>query len=386
MASIKLHDIKTFDVTDYGARGNGSTDDSAAFQAAFNAAIAIGGKVIIPLPDVYYNLGSTINVLPGAPNQLYVDVDAHGWNMITGGPTIKYSGAINQPVFKIVGLKQSIWTGLKVGFTAGRSGCQAYDIDTTVAAGSTSFVTFKNCHVDLVGVNCVGWRTGHISGGGADISNYQWENCIVYGDNSSAGQIAYHNEGVNCLSQTWVGGFVAFCKRAYSNLSGAGASQSRGNGSVFFFGMGCSGNECDFEFTFEQAYTVNGGRFENGQKFLTTTAGSHHPAITVVNVECNNYCSGHGPLMEMKTAGTLHIINSRMIRTGGWDDVGSVHPMITLNSSGNVGTLIIDGGGTKATTPHLVQSGTWKVYRRGMSQFSDANGVYAGSHYTDLNG
>jgi hypothetical protein len=88
-----------------------------------------------------------------------------------------------------------------------------WDIDTSPEFASTSLVTFKNCNTLLGnGTNNVGWRLGHVSGGGADISNYQWENCAAYGNEGEAtcvaGQIGWLVEGRNTLLNSWFGGLV----------------------------------------------------------------------------------------------------------------------------------------------------------------------------------
>ena len=52
-----------FNVRDYGAKGDGSTNDSPAFQSAYNAAVAAGGgMVFIPPTPVCYLLSTPINM------------------------------------------------------------------------------------------------------------------------------------------------------------------------------------------------------------------------------------------------------------------------------------------------------------------------------------
>jgi len=60
-AQAKMRDVVS--VTDFGAVGDGVTDDIAAFQAAYAALPATGGTIVIPAPSVKYRLnfnGATI--------------------------------------------------------------------------------------------------------------------------------------------------------------------------------------------------------------------------------------------------------------------------------------------------------------------------------------
>jgi pyruvate/2-oxoglutarate dehydrogenase complex dihydrolipoamide dehydrogenase (E3) component len=66
-------------VKDFGARGNGSTDDTAAFQAAINA--ARGGKLFIPQPSSFYKITDTLTITPvGADTQVFLDIEMLGKN------------------------------------------------------------------------------------------------------------------------------------------------------------------------------------------------------------------------------------------------------------------------------------------------------------------
>ena len=375
--SITTGDSPSFSVTDFGATGDGTTDDSKAFQDAVNAAIAVGGgELIIPHPDKYYNITTTINIAPAEGKQCFINIMGYG---IPKGQ-IHYTGAGNKSVFKIIGLKSSIITGVKVWVVPGISGVVVWDIDTTPESPSTSLVTFKQCNSLLGnGVNNVGWRLGHKSGGGADISNYQWENCAAYGNQDEgtvvSGQIGWLFEGRNTLQNSWFGGFGAYLDRIYSNLSqqGTGATYQNGNGSVFFYGVGGSHNNVDFEIAAEQVYHITGGRFEVGKKFLLVPEGVEDPSITVTGVIVDGYSPADGNIIHMGRSGTLMLEGCIM---SGEEDFAK---MITLGGERSKGRLFVRGGSYASPKPfYKIVKGTWQINIQSVGKL---NGPYATEYF-----
>jgi hypothetical protein len=81
----KLKD--TVSVKDFGATGNGSTDDTAAIQAAINAALSLplvsGGKGSVFFPAGTYKVTSTINIPPRSGQTYNVSLRIYGEG--TGG-------------------------------------------------------------------------------------------------------------------------------------------------------------------------------------------------------------------------------------------------------------------------------------------------------------
>lgn len=330
---------KIFDVTTYGANPNDNVSDLAAFQAASDAARAVAGKVIIPSPGsgTYY-LNGTWNIIPDASNQCWLDIEMMGG----AAGKIRYNGPSNQPVIKIIGLKGAIFTGLNIAIESGRSNVQIFDILTTQSANSSSFVTFKQFYLNLGdGQNNIGIRTGYQSPG--DISNYNFENMIVFGGGSSngsqtlaiPGQYAFENLGVNTLSMAWFGGFVAYCDRAYTNISADG--QSRGNGASFFNDLGCSQNNEDFVFSFEQIYKISGGRFEAGNRFLRVTANGAYSHSTVEAVTVHDYRGVNGNLIQIDGQGAVTIKNSMFAKTDG----SKYSSPVTIGANGKFGALSV---------------------------------------------
>lgn len=373
----------TFNVMDYGARGTGGKhDDTHAFQAAFKAAIEVHGKVIIPAPPAFYNLTNTIEIVPAKGPQCYLTIE--GWGHTAS--QIHYTGQGNRPVFKIIGLKASIISGVKVVIASGSNNIQVWDIDTDAVSESTSHVTFKNCITNLGdGMNNVGWRLGHLSGGNnGDISNYQWENCAAYGYRSGKtipGQIGWLVEGHNTLSNTWMGGFGAFLDKIYSNFSepGTGARSKQGNGSVYFYGLGGSHNNIDFEIACSGTYLISGGRFEVGKKFLNVKGGSDHPAITISAVQLSSYTPDDGCVFNMDRPGTLILDGCRLINA---DNSMFASDMIKLGGFGKGrGSLIVRAGSYPAIKSFYTKKNpSWKINIESVGKLS---GVHTTDYFAD---
>jgi len=372
---INTGESPAISVKDFGAKGDGTTDDTKAFQDAINAAIeADGAELLIPIPTYFYNIKNTITIKPAAADpQCYLNIRAFG----VTNTQIRYTGPGNRAVFKIVGLKSSTISGVKVWVVEGVSGVVVWDIDTTPEYSSTSLVTFTNC-ITLLGngVNNVGWRLGHISGGSGDVSNYQWENCAAYGDEGTGvvvpGQIGWLSEGRNTLLNNWFGGFGAYLDKIFSNASqpGTGATTENGNGSVSFFGLGGSHNNIDFEFHAEQTYLISGGRFEVGKKFIVVKDGVEDPIITVTGAEVEDYAPTDGNLIYMGRPASLTLDGCRMIAKS-----GDFSNMITLAGERGLGRLLVRGGSYTAPKPfYKITKGTWQVDIQSVGKL---NGPYA---------
>jgi hypothetical protein len=365
----------SFNVMDFGAKGIGlKHDDTKAFQEAVKAAIAVHGKLTIPAPASFYNITNTIDIVPAKGAQCYLTIDAWGHT----ASLIHYTGEGDRPVFKVLGLKSSIISGIKVVLAPGISGVQVWDIDTNGEAESTSLVTFKNC-ISILGdgENNVGWRLGHKSAGSNDdISNYQWESCGAYGNRDGKikpGQIGWLIEGHNTLANTWMGGFGSFLDKIYSNFSqpGTDADTPQGNGSVYFFGLGGSRNNTDFEIACGGTYLISGGRFEEGKVFLNVKPGSDHPAITITAVQLSTYRPNEGSVFKMERPGTLILEGCRLLNK---DNSSFKSNMITLGGLGKgAGSLIVRGGAYAASKPFYTKSKQpWKVFIQGVGKLSGA--------------
>lgn len=325
-------------VENYGAVGNGSNDDTNAFQAAINAANQANGLVSWAPAPVYWNIKNTLNIIPlTGRNQVWMDIAGFG-----SLQQMNYTGPGGRPVFKIIGLKNSSIENVKIGIAAGITGVQIFDIVTTSAANSSTGVTFRNFYLSLGnGQDNIGVRTGFQSPG--DISNYNFENVSIYGTGQfntasvTSGQYGYQNLGSNTLSMAWQGGFVAGCDRAYSNITRDGLV--RGNGACLFSGFGGSHNNEDFVFAWEQTYTIEGGRFEHGNRFIRVTANGAFSHVTAKNVTVHQYSGVNGNLIEIAGQCSMVVENSTLANVEGT----KYSNPINISSGGSYGVLRVEG-------------------------------------------
>lgn len=118
------HVENTFNVRDYGAVGDGATDDSSAIQAAIDAAEAAGGTVLIP------DTGSTYEA-----NALVVD---------TAGVTIKGDGTVRANEWPVLDVRAANITIEGITFDGDESG-NTPDDDIIAVESGANYTTIRNC-------------------------------------------------------------------------------------------------------------------------------------------------------------------------------------------------------------------------------------------------
>ena len=145
---------------DYGATGNGSTDDTTAIQNAINALPASGGTVLFPVGN--YKVSSTLNVGNGtssvASSKLGVFLvgvgNPHsqpifGGFTATAGPKITWAGSGSNPIISVNGPLQG-W-GIQNLYLDCASIASSVGLSLTSSQyGDNSNLTINNCFRGIV--------------------------------------------------------------------------------------------------------------------------------------------------------------------------------------------------------------------------------------------
>ena len=343
-----------FNVKDFGAKGDGSSDDRAAIQAAIDATINAKGKLIIPTPSNYYRINGTLFFQNKNGNQAFFDVEGQGhWEQ-----QIVYQGPSGKPAVVIIGMKGGTFTRVMVKLGDGVSNSACFEIGTTDDSNSTAGFAFYDCTATLnTGTNNQGWRLGHIEGGSADISMILFSNCKAEGwpgpegvGSHWPGQVGFNVTGHNTLAITWVGGGTLFNETAVKLEQG---------GSLAFHSFQSSNNGLDFHLEWANVVSLYGGRFEAGKQFLKVDAMSAHPTFAVYNAIIEDYRpTTHGMMFEFRAPGTLIIDGTPITRINNDFDAR----MFTLSTPtlNPFGTFLIRGGKINSSDPFVTAEG-WKV-------------------------
>lgn len=193
---------QVYDVRDYGAVGDGVTDDAPAFQAAIDAAVVASGTLRIPSMKPGYRLNSGLTVQPVAAGQyVFMNVDCDGANGM-----LNYQGPSDSAVFTIKNWKYSRVEGLKISLL-NQDDVTIFDIVQSSSPNyfSTGALKFSNILLGMgTGRACRGFRTG-TDGVNGDISFVDFENILVTntGGDNTRGMIGWQQLNANMLVCNW---------------------------------------------------------------------------------------------------------------------------------------------------------------------------------------
>lgn len=369
--------IREFSVVEFGgATGDGTTDDTAAFQRTINAARDAYGTVVIPTPAVNYRIASTLTITPKAG-------ESQGFVNFRGESAfysqIAYTGT--GACFQSTGWKRSTIQNVKVRLPDSANGVDVWSIDGDATHSTTGNLTFIGC--DVTGnapAGCAGWVLGGRASG-IDVSFIDWLNCHVGWGNPYSSNIGFANLGSNSLGHNWFGCDTVACAAGWTNRRGTKA----GNASMHLFA--CSGgyNAVDMQFTAAEAtFMVHGGRFEHGRRFLDTgsSSGRQSKCVSLESLTIGAYTPSDGIVFNVGNAGHLKLdhVTAYTLTTAGF---GSSFIRL-LTGSGGYGSLQVRGCHWPASDPfYTVAGGNWRVKVEGCTKMASGIDFQTAGFFTD---
>jgi pectate lyase-like protein len=360
-----------FNVEMFGAVGDGVTDDTAAIQAAINAALAVRGTVFFPPPSVTYKVTATLTI--GTTGQSYCNLQ--GSPKDESNKLILWAGANTTPIFSTRGWRESWADSITIKIPAASSGVVAWDVDTNASATSSTHLAFRNCNVFIVsggaGTACYGWQLG-ASALTNDISCISWYDCNVYGagDNTKL-HIGWSIEQANAISFHWYGGIGFYLAPMVKMFRGDDFN---------FHGLGGTHNAKDFRIDTNSCnVNIFAGRFELGDKFIDVEHDTGNPQnITVVGAKVYNYTPAGGQIIRQLGVVNLLLDNCQFVNRGGADYTANM--LWHYCDGAGTGVTRVRGGVIQAPYPfHFINAGSVAGFRIRCESVTrcDTNGVYS---------
>lgn len=138
----------TINVNDFGATGNGTTDDTAAIQAAISSLPSTGG--VLNFPSLNYKISSTLTIGNGSSsaasttNAVFLVGNGGGGPFGASGTTLTWAGASGGTMVKFSGAM--IGGGMQGNWIINGSGTAANGLIVNhIAGGDFGNITIKNC-------------------------------------------------------------------------------------------------------------------------------------------------------------------------------------------------------------------------------------------------
>jgi len=238
---------ETVSVKDFGAVGNGSTDDTTAIQKAINEVVSRGSGMIYFPPGIYKTT-SALTI-----------TNAKGIGMFGDGSDRTMIDAVNGNVaVQCNGLWRSVFKGLTFR-TSGTAlvNKATFELDGNYDGVNTQGVQgniFMECAFQGSGIATYAFAVCRQGGASGQGSENIWIGCTWYG----ATEACFLVNGFNALNNTIVGGnFQSYSKHGAANYAG----------SVAFYSVG-------FQSTTSYTQILN-----NGYDIFTGTTGAKEPIV-----------------------------------------------------------------------------------------------------------
>ncbi|MBN1630763.1 MAG: hypothetical protein JW990_13450 [Thermoleophilia bacterium] len=380
MGAYALAGASTFNVVDYGAKGDGATDDAAAIQRAIDAAAASGGDVVLPAGT--YKIGKTLYLasdigLVGSPGQTVLEMAAQpsdtymlygidksnvkisGLTLRTSAPTdnvsgLFMSGATGCSLQNLV--LQNVRTGIKTGSGNTGSGWLMESITATgvrcaLFLANTQDSTFRNLNLNAANIDTN--HTVYVERGNHSLT---FTDCTFtggakyclqfYTDNESSDSLTFNNLTLDATS-----GYKSmvicpgFSGLTFNNATVVGKSGScflfYGGSNVLVDGFNASGGSAltSWEYRLPTEVTFRNGNYAgttlgtiDGATFENVTLGST-PAPTTTTSSTTSTTEAPTTTTEAPTTTTLPPTTTTSSTTTTSTTTTTVPPTTTTSSS-----------------------------------------------------
>jgi hypothetical protein len=317
--------FQVFNVLNYGATGNGTTDDTTAIQSAINACQTAGGGVVFFPPGTYkITAGLTIS----ADN---IQIVGSGWSsqILASGAISGYMLTVNAPgggAFRYgILIADIFFNGASIAALNG------LDIQTTYSA-----------KIDHVRIRFVFGIAIHMDGSSGNTGAY---NSIIACHITDGGA----GVGVQTDFSEWLtifGGLFSF----YNSAGGIAVRIQNLN--CRLIGVGIDNNDTGVRLEFAGRCTIIGCQFDRGQTQFIYMHGTQY--CTVVGNSFNTFngvASGQGAINVTDTNNAGNIITSNTLKGGStWPNfilehgtVGTPANLYEANDVGAAPVVLISG-------------------------------------------
>lgn len=188
-------------VRDFGAKGDGNTDDTAAIQTALDVAVATNGKVVVPVGVYPVSATLTLTGVRTTGHGATVAIEGSGSSSGSSGTVIKWSGpnAIGTKLLSVDGIHRFALRGvlLQGSGTVETLLYATQHAPTTHSGYGWRFddVVFENVRVNGVGFSIPDTTT--------DMSRFGFTNCVFAP--VAPGSKGFYSSNQNSLNHTFTG-------------------------------------------------------------------------------------------------------------------------------------------------------------------------------------
>lgn len=223
-----------FDITDFGAVGDGVTDDYGAIQSAWNAlASHKRGTLFFPFTANGYAIGTKLTFSGDFSSAVRISGELGGVSSGVSGSRLIWIGAdSNDYMIDLKGITCVEVDHLDLNANNKSFGCWSCEGDSVTGIGNTC-ITWTECvaYNYKDGANSHGWGIGSVSGYQCD--NLAWTHCTSYAHVGNAQSIGWFvRGGGNTKDMFWDNCRATFCAYGLSWTTPSGASSWSNGGFV----------------------------------------------------------------------------------------------------------------------------------------------------------